>query len=249
MIVNNVCTNLTTEKSLLKDILFVLSSLLKIYKILMSGREYNKYYRLSNKSQQTCQNSHSPTVPEQWIKCPRKSFTAINNKFVAFKTPLDSKYDEQIPARYRFNTEMLFSSLVNEKINLGLWIDLTNTCRYYNGFIIKGYVKLPCKGHYSPPTKEQTKLFIKICSKFVAKNPLQCIGVHCTHGFNRTGFMIITYLIEELHFNVTSAITHFAAARPPGIYKQVYIDELYRRYSKNEKPILAPKPPDWCKVN
>jgi protein-tyrosine phosphatase len=39
------------------------------------------------------------------------------------------------------------------------------------------------------------------------------LGVHCTHGFNRTGFMIITYLIEELHFNVTSAITHFAAAR------------------------------------
>jgi mRNA-capping enzyme len=81
-----------------------------------AGREYNKYYRLSNKSQQTCQNSHSPTVPKQWIKCPRKSFTAINNKFVAFKTPLDSKYDEQIPARYRFNTEMLFSSLVNEKV-------------------------------------------------------------------------------------------------------------------------------------
>lgn len=39
------------------------------------------------------------------------------------------------------------------------------------------------------------------------------LGVHCTHGFNRTGFMIATYLIEILDFDVTSAIAQFAAAR------------------------------------
>lgn len=39
-----------------------------------------------------------------------------------------------------------------------------------------GYVKIPCAGHDNPPTREQAQLFVDICSKFVAKNPLQCIG-------------------------------------------------------------------------
>lgn len=33
--------------------------------------------------------------------------------------------------------------------------------------------------------------------------------------------------------------------RPPGIYKQDYIVELFQRYS-DEEPILAPELPDWC---
>jgi len=37
---------------------------------------------------------------------------------VAFKTPLDSKYDDQIPIENRFNTEMLFSSMSNMKVKI-----------------------------------------------------------------------------------------------------------------------------------
>ncbi|XP_050547910.1 mRNA-capping enzyme [Daktulosphaira vitifoliae] len=194
-------------------------------------------------------SSYVPPVPDRWLKCPRKSFTPITDKFVAFKTPLDSKYDGQVPITQRFNTEMLFSSLSNMKISLGLWIDLTKTSRFYDKSEVENmncaYVKLPCAGHEQPPTREQAQLFIDICSKFVAKNPLQSIGVHCTHGFNRTGFMIATYLIEVLDFDVNSALAQFAAARPPGIYKQDYIVELFQRYS-DEEPILAPELPDWC---
>lgn len=61
-------------------------------------------------------SSYGPPVPDRWLKCPRKSFTPITDKFVAFKTPLDSKYDEQVPITQRFNTEMLFSSLANMKV-------------------------------------------------------------------------------------------------------------------------------------
>lgn len=60
--------------------------------------------------------SYNYPVPERWLKCPRKSFTTITDKFVAFKTPLDSKYDDQIPIMNRFNTEMLFSSMSNMKV-------------------------------------------------------------------------------------------------------------------------------------
>lgn len=39
------------------------------------------------------------------------------------------------------------------------------------------------------------------------------LGVHCSHGFNRTGFLIVAYLVEKLNYDVNSAIAQFAAAR------------------------------------
>lgn len=34
--------------------------------------------------------------------------------------------------------------------------------------------------------------------------------------------------------------------RPPGIYKQDYLEELCRRYSEVEFTPPAPELPDWC---
>lgn len=35
---------------------------------------------------------------------------------MAFKAPLDSKYDDQVPISNKFNIQMLFSSLSNMKV-------------------------------------------------------------------------------------------------------------------------------------
>lgn len=45
---------------------------------------------------------------------------------------------------------------------------------------------------------------------------------------------------------VGAAIQMFAQARPPGIYKQEYITELYRRYDDEDDATPAPPLPDWC---
>lgn len=34
--------------------------------------------------------------------------------------------------------------------------------------------------------------------------------------------------------------------RPVGIYKQDYINELYKRYDEIKDATLAPPTPDWC---
>lgn len=76
-------------------------------------------------------------------------------------------------------------------MKLGLWIDLTNTKRFYNREEIEGkdcrYVKLQCRGHGETPSPEQTRSFIDIVDDFINERPIDLIGVHCTHGFNRTG--------------------------------------------------------------
>ncbi len=189
-------------------------------------------------------------LPERWLRCPRKANDLIENLFLAFKTPLDERFNDQVPVQFRFTPALLFESAKSNRQKLGLWIDLTRTNRFYNKEIVEAnqckYVKLECHGHAGAPDAEQTKIFVKICKLFVSKEPLSSIGVHCTHGFNRTGFMIISYLVECYDYSVDIAIKYFARVRPPGIYKEEYIRELYRRYDDVADAPPAPPLPEWC---
>ncbi|XP_050063197.1 mRNA-capping enzyme-like [Aphis gossypii] len=152
------------------------------------------------------------------------------------------------PIVLRFSSSYFHHMRKAQVESIGLWIDLTNTTRYYDKFEIEkmecAYEKIACDGHGDLPHPKLIKLFVNKCSNFLKNNFSQYIGVHCTHGFNRTGFFVVSYLVEELHYDVASAIRHFAAARPPGIYRQNYIDELFIRYGQysNEAPIMASKP-------
>ncbi|XP_015912150.1 mRNA-capping enzyme isoform X2 [Parasteatoda tepidariorum] len=187
--------------------------------------------------------------PPRWLHCPRKG-NLIADKFIAFKTPLDESYDSQIPPECVFYPSTLIASVSSHKVKLGLWIDLTNTTRFYDKNEVEGhdikYVKLQCRGHGECPSVEQTKTFIQICQRFIANNPLDIIGVHCTHGFNRSGFLIISYLIENLSWGIDAAVIAFSQARTPGIYKADYLKELYRRYDDVSSVISAPPLPEWC---
>lgn len=102
-------------------------------------------------------------------------------------------------------------------MKFGLWVDLTNTGRFYDKAEVEEYgckyVKLQCRGHGETPTKEQTNMFIQLVHNFIVKNPLELIAVHCTHGFNRTGFLIVSYLVERMDFSLDVALQTFAETR------------------------------------
>lgn len=108
-------------------------------------------------------------------------------------------------------------------------------------------MKLQCRGYGEVPSREQVHAFIELVDEFNTNHPLEIIGVHCTHGFNRTGFLICSYLVEKFDFDIAAAIQTFAASRPPGIYKQDYINELFNRYGdEDDEPLHAPELPEWC---
>lgn len=46
-------------------------------------------------------------------------------------------------------------------------------------------------------------------------------------------------------FQLFNFIAHFQS-RPPGIYKQQYIKELFHRYGNVEDTPRAPELPEWC---
>lgn len=187
--------------------------------------------------------------PPRWLDCPRNG-EMIDDTFVAFKTPLNEQYS--VPQANLFTPEMFIAKMKEDKIDLGLWISLTFTERYYDATLLENhqikYFHIECRGHGQPPTHEETQKFNIVCDKFLAKNPKKAIVVHCTHGFNRSGFMICSYLYEKREWPIDAAIKIFAEKRPPGIYKQSYLDELIERYGdpEDDEKITAPEKPIWC---
>ncbi|UJR26354.1 hypothetical protein I4U23_007687 [Adineta vaga] len=202
----------------------------------------------------TNQAYDSQDIPARWIDCPRKS-AIIAEKFIAFKTPLDDRYKNSIEKGKHWTCQMLIKNIKDDHRNLGLVIDLTNTDRYYRSNIeftqenIR-YEKIRCQGHNGTPSKQQVNRFILICREFQQTNPNDLIGVHCTHGFNRTGFLICAYLCQRLNYRIDTAIDLFAKARAPGIYKQDYLNELIRDFkTDNIATISAPLSPPWGQIN
>jgi len=187
--------------------------------------------------------------PPRWLKCPRKS-VIIRDKFIAFKTFLDEKFDSQVPDEDRFDFSMLNSYVKGNNKELGLIIDLTNTKRFYNKDLVEKngirYVKLQCRGRGESPNEEQTALFIRMSVNYFERNPGKIIGVHCTHGFNRTGYMITAYFCQHEEWAVEDAATMFSTCRPPGIYKGDYIRELFLKYGGPDPAPPPPQLPEWC---
>uniref|UniRef100_A0A8R1I099 mRNA-capping enzyme n=1 Tax=Caenorhabditis japonica TaxID=281687 RepID=A0A8R1I099_CAEJA len=189
-------------------------------------------------------------LPDRWLHCP-KTGTLVNNLFFPFKTPLCAMYDPQIQERrLQFHPADVFNHPLLQGRKLGLWIDLSNTDRYYFREEVTEqdciYRKMAMVGRGCSPTEEETNIFLKLVKDFRMQHPDRVVGVHCTHGFNRTGFLIAAYLFQEEEWGLDAAINEFQSNRQGGIYKQDYIDDLYERFDPTEdERILAPEKPDW----
>lgn len=70
--------------------------------------------------------------------------------------------------------------------------------------------------------------------------------IHCTHGLNRTGYVITRALVELQGYSLVDALAAFAAVRPPGLWRAEYVKALHERYG-GPQPEL-PTPPEWAKL-
>ncbi|XP_023567650.1 mRNA-capping enzyme isoform X2 [Octodon degus] len=157
-------------------------------------------------------------IPPRWLNCPRRG-QPVAGRFLPLKTMLGPRYDSQVAEENRFHPSMLSNYLKSLKVKMSLLVDLTNTSRFYDRNDIEKegikYIKLQCKGHGECPTTENTETFIRLCERFNERNPPELIGVHCTHGFNRTGFLICAFLVEKMDWR-----SGFPGAQPVSMDKQ-----------------------------
>ncbi|KAL0426273.1 UNVERIFIED_CONTAM: capping enzyme [Sesamum latifolium] len=195
-------------------------------------------------------------LPPGWLDCP--NFGQEIGCLIPSKVPLGESFNDCIlpGRRYSFRQVIHQQRVLGRK--LGLVIDLTNSSRYYNFNEWKKegikHVKIACKGRDSVPDNESVNKFfyehalvyLGLTISGSAKATKKYILVHCTHGHNRTGYMIIHYLMRTLPISVTQAIKIFSDARPPGIYKPDYIDALYNFYhEKKPDMVVCPPTPEW----
>jgi len=88
-----------------------------------------------------------------------------------------------------------------------------------------------------PPNVDEVRSFIALIDtlrQHLAEDERfkgSVIAVHCHYGFNRTGFFIVSYMVERLDYRLQDALQEFAEKRAPGIKHAHFVNELYVRYS------------------
>ncbi|XP_031276098.1 mRNA-capping enzyme [Pistacia vera] len=189
-------------------------------------------------------------LPPGWLDCP-PSGSEIDC-MIPSKVPLGESFNDCIPPGKRYSFKQVIHQQRVSGRKLGLVIDLTNTTRYYPTTDLKKegikHVKIQCKGRDSVPDNPSVNSFVYEVTQFLIrqKHSKKYILVHCTHGHNRTGYMIVHYLMRSQPMSVTEAIKRFADARPPGIYKRDYIDALYAFYHERRPDTIEyPIIPEW----
>ncbi|EFN81753.1 Probable tyrosine-protein phosphatase F54C8.4 [Harpegnathos saltator] len=62
----------------------------------------------------------------------------------------------------------------------------------------------------------------------------ELIGVHCTHGVNRTGYLICRYLIQQLGWEAQDSLKAFGEARGYPVERDIYLTAL-KEVQRGEK--------------
>ena len=208
------------------------------------------------------ENEHD-IVPEGWRACPSIG-DVVAKWFLPAKTPLDARRTRALgnDGRWTPSDAMAYARQIGREI--ACVIDLTNTSKYYDAseFEKEGVrvVKIRCAGRAGAPEAREVSEFVYVAQRCLAeiasdvkwveraRNGVKpVILVHCTHGFNRTGAMLVHYC-QRAHAwpELNKWVSEFATARPPGIYKAEYLKSLFdyyleRRFSTTKDPGV----PSW----
>ncbi|XP_017786224.1 PREDICTED: probable tyrosine-protein phosphatase F54C8.4 [Nicrophorus vespilloides] len=175
-------------------------------------------------------------VPKGWMDYSDVGNQVPGTRFISFKVPLKQSIcwnTFREDKRFWFTPDILM-----EKVpKLRMIINLTNTDdgRYYT---FKDFTdhsievhSLKCLGHGNIPQRNFVKRFYQLVDQFLKRASVTgdvdgLIGVHCTHGLNRTGYFICKYMVEMMGIDARRAIRAFEESRGHRIIRQMYIDDI-----------------------
>lgn len=123
------------------------------------------------------------------------------------------------------------------KLKIEFVIDFTNTRRYYFYQDFEDgvrYIKIPCVGQCIPPQEvyNQFHMAMDKCTESLSADGV--IVVHCTHGLNRSGYLVCNYMMNKFGYTMEQAVHTFNTARGHEIERVAYLDKL--RHDKYPAP-------------
>lgn len=164
--------------------------------------------------------------PDRWLDYTSIGAQVEGTPFVPLKVPLKKAF-----FKGRQKESFTPADVCSQLPNLGMVIDLTFTKKYYEPreFIDRNveHQKIFTKGHEIPQRSLVDK-FIDIVNTFLRdeQNRDKQIGVHCTHGLNRTGYFVCAYMILEQGRNPRDTINVFNKARSHKMERANYLNSL-----------------------
>ncbi|KAF9977769.1 hypothetical protein BGZ65_007266, partial [Modicella reniformis] len=159
------------------------------------------------------------------VKCQEENKWSLKNTEKWMKTPIISTPIGRGPGKFRAmkvlrqtDPDHSPSAFLAHHPEVGFIVDISQREPSYRTTDFEAtsicYTKLPSVSKI-PPAKEDVDRFIAHCNACWIEKPGVEIAVHCHYGFNRTGFMICSYLIQEQKYSVAEALQHFLQARQP----------------------------------
>lgn len=181
-------------------------------------------------------NSQDRADIEQWLGCTPVGWNVPGTPLVPCKTPFEGPLADRaysaglLTDKQWFGKAELVKKCRKQETPIGLVIDMVNTDKYYKGFSesLDGieYQKFRIPGRTVPPREAMEEIFDAI-DGFVARRPDEYVAVHCTHGVNRTGFLIAAYLMTRGHLRTRQkAVSTFEYARGMKMDKEYLIEAL-----------------------
>ncbi|XP_068111228.1 uncharacterized protein [Hyperolius riggenbachi] len=184
------------------------------------------------------------SIPERWRSLTSVGQRVPGSRFIAFKVPLKGATNKRVTQNQKFTPKDLITSIRSQNEELGMIIDLTNTERYYTTKDLPKsvqYVKLHTAG-LKIPDDATIHQFKRVVRQFMFDNADndKLIGVHCTTGINRTGYLICRYMIDVEGWRPLYSINAFAHARGHPIEGAVYAEDLIKGAARSNVGIDLP---------
>lgn len=198
-------------------------------------------------------------IPLGWLDTPNMGNPIMN--FIPMKVPLGEVFNDRISAEKRFTPGMALRKAYRLGRSVSMVLDLTRSNQYYdkeewfptnfgNNDMI--YQKFPMQGRGAVPDPELVNsiFWLVLNVMYRSRQPGMSdpwIIVHCTHGFNRTGYLIISIVLRlTMGMRVGQAVLDFMTSRPPGIYKEEYLASLFEYYHERRPSAFGkPAQPPW----
>jgi len=218
----------------------------------------------------TIRQSKVPTVEEavrvlqklnKWAKIESVGRAPIHGtRIIPCKTPIGAHWMESFEnvsqtekgvlkgPHKQFDFSHLRQELTRRGTPLGLIVDISNHTPLYEVDDDVQYVKIACISKQLCDVESVQNLRKVLCQFYDnPANESKYVVIHCSYGRNRTGVMVVSYLVEELGMDVHDALQAFSDSRPPGIKHKWMVDDLIQRYNdpllvETATPIASAKP-------
>ena len=205
-------------------------------------------------------------IPAGWLECHEAGTPLLiddNVLVLACKAPLGPQFGQILEPGSQFSPlDIVKYMRIRYSREVGLVINLSSTENTWYS-----------KSHWPPHVnlvhlacgKLDGKAANSFCweiMKHQEKEKIRClhtgslprsIVVHCTHGYNHTGFMLCAYLLaackrcHAINHTVQQVVAEFSTVRPPGIYSHDVLAALHRLYCERmPKDYPCPTPPSWA---